>query len=340
MGLMAVGTVSFMEPAIDEEETSSLDPSTQPEEDGATEIEIPEDNIEPDYDPRGGDDAALLGPLITTEVEQITGTQDDDALTGTGGDDFISGLDGADSLDGGSGNDELRGDGGDDTLTGNAGDDTLHGLDGADVLYGGEAEDVFFGHNEDDRLFGEAGNDAMQGSAGEDWLDGGDGDDTLQGGLDNDTLIGGNGADVLFGGHGNDVLSGVSLTETGEDTDSSDFLNGGGGDDSILVGSNDVVTAGGGADQIVLGDWISAGNAAEILDYAASDDSIVLVWDDSDLDTSEPQVTLQRDPDTADQTLVLMDGEVIASVNGTDLIPADIALIPLSTATFVGIATA
>jgi len=312
MGLMAVGTVSFMEPASESDATDRVDASTPPEDSDATEVEIPEDNLDPEYDPRGGDDSALLPPLTTTEVEQISGTDDADVLTGTDGHDEIRGLDGADSLEGGEGDDRLVGDEGDDTLTGNAGDDTLHGLDGADLLFGDDGDDNFFGHNADDRLFGEAGDDALQGSAGEDWLEGGEGDDTLQGGLDNDTLIGGNGADVLFGGWGNDVLSGLSPEQGGSDADDGDFLNGGGGDDTIFTGSSDIVTA--------------------------TDDNIVLIWDDSDLDTEEPFVTLATDPESPEQTLILMDGTVIASVNGTDIQADDIALVPLSTATFVGMA--
>ncbi|MEP3676422.1 calcium-binding protein [Sulfitobacter sp.] len=338
MGLMAVGTVSFMEPASESDVTDRVDASTPPEDSDATEVEIPEDNLDPEYDPRGGDDSALLPPLTTTEVEQISGTDDADVLTGTDGHDEIRGLDGADSLEGGEGDDRLVGDEGDDTLTGNAGDDTLHGLDGADLLFGDDGDDNFFGHNADDRLFGEAGDDALQGSAGEDWLEGGEGDDTLQGGLDNDTLIGGNGADVLFGGWGNDVLSGLSPEQGGSDADDGDFLNGGGGDDTIFTGSSDIVTAGEGADQIVLGDWITPGNTAEIVDFTATDDNIVLIWDDSDLDTEEPFVTLATDPESPEQTLILMDGTVIASVNGTDIQADDIALVPLSTATFVGMA--
>jgi hypothetical protein len=40
------------------------------------------------------------------------------------------------------------------------------------------------------------------------------------------------------------------------------------------------------------------------------------------------------------QTLVMLDGTVVATVNGTDLTVDDIALIPLSTATLVGLSTA
>ena len=103
------------------------------------------------------------------------------------------------------------------------------------------------------------------------------------------------------------------------------------------MGAGDVVTSGDGADEIVLGDWLATGEAAQIMDYAAQDDSLVLVWDDSSADTAEPQITLATDPEAADQTLVYLDGAIVAAVNGTDLMPGDIALIPLSTATQFGL---
>jgi len=72
-------------------------------------------------------------------------------------------------------------------------------------------------------------------------------------------------------------------------------------------------------------------------DYDVEDDSIVLVWDDSAAGSLEPRITLSVDPDSADQTLIMIDGAVVATVNGSDLVPGDIALIPLSTATQVGL---
>ena len=124
----------------------------------------------------------------------------------------------------------------------------------------------------------------------------------------------------------------------GTDTDDADFLNGGGGDDTNLVGSGDVVTAGEGADEILLGDWLTSGDAAQIMDYAVEEDSLVLIWDDSSTTSVEPQITLSADPDTADQTLVMLDGTLVAMVNGSDLLPSDIALVPLSSATQLGLA--
>jgi hypothetical protein len=90
----------------------------------------------------------------------------------------------------------------------------------------------------------------------------------------------------------------------------------------------------------VLGDWLASGESAQIMDYVAEEDNLVLVWDDSAADSIEPQITVTSDPDTADQTLIWMDGTIVATVNGSNLMPSDIALIPLSTATQVGLAAA
>jgi Ca2+-binding RTX toxin-like protein len=348
MGLMAVGAAAFVDPQSGAGDDESAEPLQQ-QDDAASDAsliattDIPEDNIEPDYDPRGGDDAAILGPGNVSDADRVSltdGTDGDDTLDGNDGNDRLRGLDGADTLRGGLGNDELRGDYGDDILEGDAGDDTLHGQDGSDVMHGGDEDDVLFGHNEDDFLFGDLGNDLLQGSAGNDRLEGGTGDDTLSGGLDDDTLTGGAGADVLFGGWGNDVLNGVMRAAAGGDADSADFLNGGGGDDIIITGAGDIVTGGEGADQIVLGDWLASGEAAQITDYSSAEDSLVLVWDDSPGDSQEPLISLTPDPEATGQTFVMMNGLIVAVVNGSDLEPGDIALIPLSTATMVGLALA
>jgi Ca2+-binding RTX toxin-like protein len=351
MGLMAVGAVTFVDPQTNGEEDD--DASTPAEEPTPTTANAslfntvdffpPEDNFEPDYDPRGGDDAALLAPFEVSDADRVTlseGTQGADDLDGDVGNDRIRGYDGADALSGGGANDELRGDAGNDTLGGDAGNDTLHGHDGHDVMHGGAQDDDLYGHNENDILRGEDGNDALQGSAGNDHLEGGAGDDTLQGGLDDDTLSGGAGSDALFGGWGNDVLDGLMRNAGGGDDDGADFLNGGGGDDSILAGSGDIVTAGEGADDIVLGDWLATGETAQIMDYTAAEDSLVLIWDDSEDGSVAPSMTLGADPNIANQTLVFLDGTPVAVVNGSDLLPGDIALIPLSTAAYVGLASA
>ena len=80
---------------------------------------------------------------------------------------------------------------------------------------------------------------ALEGSAENDNLSRDIGADALQGGLDDDTLSGGLGNNSLFGGWGNNLLNEVendtAISGT-QDIDQADFLNGSGGDDTILAG--------------------------------------------------------------------------------------------------------
>jgi hypothetical protein len=70
MGLMAVGAVAFVDPETSAEDDDVIEPTAQRTGGDGTEanlispINIPEDNFEPDYDPRGGDDAALLAEAL------------------------------------------------------------------------------------------------------------------------------------------------------------------------------------------------------------------------------------------------------------------------------------
>ncbi len=331
MGLMTVGAVTFVDMSGQNDDAEGETPRPG--------------KLADDDDERTGDDSDLKADYFVdflSDASIIVGSDDAETLAGTEGDDQIGGYDGDDTSDGGSGNDDMHGMGGDDTLNGNAGDDTLHGGDGRDLLQGGADDDALFGHNDGDTLVGGDGADTLHGGQGDDVLLGGDGNDALHGGLDDDTLHGGAGEDTLFGGWGNDVLIGLNLDEdTGaiiDDTDK-DYLNGGGGDDLIIAGSRDVVTAGSGADTIVTGDWVEGGLSVKIMDFDIEDDSIVLIWNDTDAG-EEPEIVLRADPDNANIMHVLMDGIAVADVNGgAGLTLGDIALIPLSAAQTSGIAS-
>lgn len=59
-----------------------------------------------------------------------------------------------------------------------------------------------------------------------------------------------------------------------------DFLNGGRGDDRILIGRADRASGGPGADGFVLGGWLSgAGGMATIDDYDPASDTLYLMCD-------------------------------------------------------------
>jgi len=255
-----------------------------------------------------------------------------DSITGSDAPEMILGRDGDDTIEAGGADDEARGGAGDDVLRGGAGADTLHGDDGDDMLEGGPGDDRLFGHNGDDTILGGAGDDSLVGSAGNDTLQGGEGDDALHGALDDDWLHGGMGADTLFGGHGNDTVIGIvddpATARIDDIDDGRDFLNGGGGDDVILAGRGDVVTTGSGADTVLLGDWLTADHQAEILDFSADDDMLMVFYDETG---PEPEITLEPDAENpADQRLLLDGLEIARIADAAGVTLAHVTLVPQS----------
>lgn len=92
------------------------------------------------------------------------------------------------------------------------------------------------------------------------------------------------------------------------------------------------------AEQIRLGDWITEGKAAEVVDYDAGTESLVLVWDDLEGPATEPQVRVETDPFDDEVMHVMMNDTSVAEVYGDpDLTSGDITMIPLSSALIVGL---
>jgi Ca2+-binding RTX toxin-like protein len=114
------------------------------------------------------------GSMILTGIENLSGSNFNDALTGDEGNNIVGGDHGDDTLAGGAGNDQLYGDG--------------------FAYFSGDAPGATW--IEDGSAFGAVGNDTLQGGAG------------------NDTLIGGGGNDLLDGGEGSDTAIFLLPTET------------------------------------------------------------------------------------------------------------------------------
>lgn len=259
-------------------------------------------------------------------ADWINGGSWHDTLEGGAGNDTLLGEDGKDSLVGGEGNDELSGGTWDDTLTGGAGNDILEGEDGNDELSG---------DNGTDTLRGGGGKDDLSGGSGIDFLDGGAADDTLDGGGGNDELIGGAGKDSLFGGNADDLLYGGTLSRDLTDDEvatllkdgdfpsdvsrkaadlAADTLDGGNGDDTLILESGDVATGGAGNDVFSASVNVptSLFEAMTISDYRVADDVIQIVMEEGD---AADDYTIVADSGTGNANVVY-DGKVILVVEG------------------------
>ena len=261
------------------------------------------------------------------------GTEADDVLRTGAGNDLIQAAGGNDLLDGGTGADTLRAGDGDDVALGGNGPDTLRGGDGDDLLSGGRGNDIIFGEKGDDLVAGDDGDDQLAGGVGDDIVIGGEGADTLTGNNDDDILIGGS---LALGDLDEDQLvqlrDGADLADVlGLEADEAlmpvddgdpDILDGGFGQDTLILGAGDTGTGGGAADNFMLLLEQAAEGGATITDYNGSSDQILILPDDPDAD---PVITIQ---DEGDDALVLADGEILAIVLGAagSLTPGDVII--------------
>ncbi|MBP0616214.1 hypothetical protein [Jiella mangrovi] len=207
------------------------------------------------------------------------------------------------------------------TITTGSMDDTLNGGAGDDTLNGGEG---------DDALGGAGGNDTLNGGGGNDFLSGGDGDDTLNGGDGNDTLDGGAGNDTLNGGAGDDEIS---------DRVGVVAIDGGDGDDDILLLNSGSVTGsiegGEGYDNLYAdGDLNLAGLTTLSLETLSTRGYTVtataeqfesfdyIVWDDVTDATSDVSLQLVGEGtlDLSDELEDLRAATVYASADGNTII--------------------
>jgi Ca2+-binding RTX toxin-like protein len=275
--------------------------------------------------------------------ETLTGNDQANDIDGKNGDDLIAGLAGNDNIEGGSGNDVLDAGADDDVVLGQQNNDTINGGDGNDLLVGGQ------------------GADAISGDDGDDWVEGDTGDDTLAGGADSDLLLGGSGSDMLDGGTGDDVLFGGSVVGTPlnltdlsalrdgaeltdilsvpsdstvglRDDSEVDVLNGGDGDDLLVIGAGDTASGGEGADTFaIFADQVGRddltgdplfGDPALITDFDEDDALVVIAYE-----ATPPEISVTVDGDDA---LVMAGGEFLARVTGAaETLTADaITLIP------------
>ncbi len=164
---------------------------------------------------------------------------------------------------------------------------------GDDMLFGTNSADQFFGDMGADNIMAGGGDDAISGGAGSDVVHGNGGADSLNGDGGYDALFGDLGDDALYGGEGNDTLSGNgedALNGWDADEQSAAYLNGGDGNDTIFAGEGDDVSGGLGADTLVLNGDANA--SAQIRDFEAGEDTLVLFFDAAN---GAPEITIEQD---------------------------------------------
>ena len=107
-----------------------------------------------------------------------------------------------------------------------------------------------------------------------------------------------------------------------QDTDDADKLQGGDGDDTLLMGCDDVGIGGEGDDIFAAGDF-TGGFPAIVQDYTAEDDAIRLYYKEPDGGGDIPDVELFIvDGDTE----IRMDGALVMVVQGVELDGSEIEL--------------
>lgn len=216
----------------------------------------------------GAQNTGGAGSDTLVSIENLIGTDFNDTLTGNGSDNKVEAAGGNDQLNGGLGNDRL-----------------YSGI-GNDTAYGGGGNDYLEGGTGDDKLYGQDGNDQLDGGSGNDVLDGGAGSDTAS--YERAT------AGVRFqnenvpqatGGAGSDTLGSIEnlIGSNFNDTfiwDGSEYgtFNGGNGDDYIEVNhtGNDVLNGGAGNDTLILGNGFSTLNGGTGNDHLMANDGGVL----------------------------------------------------------------
>ena len=198
-----------------------------------------------------------------TGNDVLTGSNVANNLTGGPGIDVFDGQDGADTLNGGTGNDVLAGGAGNDTLNGGPGNDDEQGGNGFDTMKqesGANGADTFTDSDQDALVDYSARTASVTVDIDGVADDGapGEGDNVslsiprVTGGAAGDTISGGrppNTSTWLNGGGGNDTVNAVN----------GDNISGGPGNDTLNGGADHDILTGGAGNDMELGnggdDW-------------------------------------------------------------------------------------
>lgn len=230
-----------------------------------------------------------------SQIENITGSDQNDKITGDATANVLKGMGGNDTFDGGAGNDTIDGGSGIDkvdyssasamtidlsnsTATDGSDIDTIRNIE---IVVGSANADVITGDALNNTLIGGGGDDLIRGYAGANKLVGGDGNDVFESGSGNDTFIGDAGNDtVTYANAGSGIkatlYSGGNIIGNGNDVISSgvEKLVGSALNDTI-IGSSSVLTLDGGLGNDILRDneTYSSDNVVSTLLGGSGDDT-------------------------------------------------------------------
>lgn len=221
------------------------------------------------------------GTDTLTNIENLSGSKNNDTLTGNTDNNLLSGNAGNDTLFGDFGNDTLNGGDGNDTLFADMHNDLLDGGSGIDTLSFTKistavminlskttAQNTNVGNDtikNIENVIGGTAADTITGSAIANQLEGGSGNDILVGNEGNDTMIGGIGVDKLTGGAGNDIFTYLSTKELNAKPANSDTITDfTRGQDKINLSAIDADAADSAKDKFVFVGTSLQGNAGEV----------------------------------------------------------------------------
>jgi Ca2+-binding RTX toxin-like protein len=243
-------------------------------------------------------------------------------------------------VDAGAGDDVIACGDGAAYVFGGLGEDTLFAGNGVAALFGGDGSDEIFGSNTVDPdgyanayLDGGAGDDTITGGAAHEIIEGGvhvsgtheADNDSIDGGGGNDIIRGGFGADTLSGGDGDDVIDHLGRAEervTAERHEfgwhidnEADFLDGGAGNDTLIIDRADTARGGAGSDTFWLYfDQATGSGHAEITDFEIGLDFLRIELN-PEVVRGEPVLEVAPSEDGADG-IVKIDGIIVAVLRG------------------------
>lgn len=300
-----------------------------------------------------GDDTIRCVSLDTEQIH-LYGQEDDDAIIansmtnrvhvyGGGGNDFIRGGQAGDILFGGAGDDRIFAGGGTNFIFGDGGQvidgsiivasektgsgkDTVYGSDAGDVIIGDNGNILVSGlYNHENTMENLVRVETSESSLGD--------DDRIYAGAGSDLLIGGSGADAVYAAEGDDIaigdngsivfenIAGRSFVETvtnvGENTGGSDWIDTGSGSDVVLGGAQgDTIDARNGKHSILIGD-----NGSVTFDNSESGIRSIREVTSGDINVGENDVVMSGSGD--DVIIGGTGSDNISAGDGSDIVLGD-----------------